>query len=35
MTVNKKDMIIRVASKEDPTARGARKYKPHLRKLLE
>lgn len=26
--VNDKDIVIRVASKEDPSARGARKYKP-------
>ena len=32
--INRQSEIVRKKSKSDPTARGARKYKPLLRKLL-
>jgi len=34
LTVNKKEEIIRKVSKDDPTARGFRKYKNVLRRGL-
>jgi len=34
LRINKKEEIIRKKSKEDPTARGARKYKSILRDLM-
>ncbi len=34
LTINLKDQIVRQKSKEDPTARGSRKYKNALRAIL-
>ena len=34
MDINKKEEIVRKISKEDPTARGFRKYKNKLRPLI-